>query len=473
MKKIIKLFVFCILSVMFCCIIHNVFMFKSRDGIYNLDAFYKQEENSIDLLIVGSSHTTVDIDSGLLWDESGISSYTLWGSGQPIWNSYFYMKEALKTQTPKLIILEGYTLSIEYDYGDSSSIIKNTYGLKWSNNRIEAIKASVPEEKYIDYLISVGQYHNRYSEISNEDFEKRNDFPYFDEYKGTELSFANDLSNQKPDIDSFVYQQTNAKMTEKTEYYYRKCIELAQENNIPILVTISPFPVDNKQYSIFLQAKQIAQQYNVEFINGNDFYEEMKLDFSSDFADKDHLNYKGNSKWTRYLNNFLIKYKLPNRKSDKKYESWEINANHIRQLKYNQEMHYIGRPIEYINAIKESPNDYTVLISLDGNYEDIEISKHLESSFNIDIQGNGTWILEGDRVLWDSIGDSITYHTTFDNNNIAIINDKNNNTKKIIYNKNNIKKVENGINITVYDNVNNMIVESVGFDAKNNYTCIK
>ena len=40
------------ITVSFFGLIRNVFMFKSRDGIYTLKRFYEQEENSIDLLIL-------------------------------------------------------------------------------------------------------------------------------------------------------------------------------------------------------------------------------------------------------------------------------------------------------------------------------------------------------------------------------------------------------------------------------------
>ena len=35
---------------------HKVFSFKYGDGIYSVTTFYEQEEDSVDLLILGSSH---------------------------------------------------------------------------------------------------------------------------------------------------------------------------------------------------------------------------------------------------------------------------------------------------------------------------------------------------------------------------------------------------------------------------------
>lgn len=57
---------------------------------------------------MGSSHSFVNFNNGTLYEEYGIASYDLGGSLQPMWNSYYDLKEALKTQTPELIVLEGY-----------------------------------------------------------------------------------------------------------------------------------------------------------------------------------------------------------------------------------------------------------------------------------------------------------------------------------------------------------------------------
>ena len=79
---------------------------KSYDGSLMMQNFYGQPENSIDLLCIGSSHAFIDINTGVLWDEYGIPSYVLGGSLQPFWNTYYNLQEAVKTQTPRLVVLQ-------------------------------------------------------------------------------------------------------------------------------------------------------------------------------------------------------------------------------------------------------------------------------------------------------------------------------------------------------------------------------
>ena len=87
---------------------HKVLKFKYEDGIYGMETMYRLEDNSIDVLALGSSHSFVDINPSVLYREYGIAGFDLGGSRQPFWNSYYYLKEALKTQKPEVIILEAY-----------------------------------------------------------------------------------------------------------------------------------------------------------------------------------------------------------------------------------------------------------------------------------------------------------------------------------------------------------------------------
>ena len=79
-----------------------------------------------------------------------------------MWNTYYYMEEALKTQTPELIVLETYRALENREYVDDSRIIKNNYGLKLSENKIKSVKISSPQNNWPDYLLEYPTYHGRY-----------------------------------------------------------------------------------------------------------------------------------------------------------------------------------------------------------------------------------------------------------------------------------------------------------------------
>ena len=53
----------------------QILQFKYMDGLYHMKAFYELEEDSLDVLVLGSSHAYEDINPAVLWKEQGIAAY--------------------------------------------------------------------------------------------------------------------------------------------------------------------------------------------------------------------------------------------------------------------------------------------------------------------------------------------------------------------------------------------------------------
>lgn len=107
-KSVIRIGSFILILGVILGYVNKVFKVKYSDGIYSVTKFYELEDDTVDVLILGSSHAFENFNTGTLWDEYGMASYILAGSLQPMWNTYYYLKEALKTQTPELIVLEAF-----------------------------------------------------------------------------------------------------------------------------------------------------------------------------------------------------------------------------------------------------------------------------------------------------------------------------------------------------------------------------
>ena len=103
-------------------------------------------------------------------------------------------------------------------------------------------------------------------------------------------------------------------------------LELAREENIPVLVTIAPyFLVDEKSERLFNRVGEIAGEYGDLFLDGNKLVDEIGVDYQVDNADDvGHLNYLGNQKYTKYLGTYIKEhYTVSDRRADAAYESWQ------------------------------------------------------------------------------------------------------------------------------------------------------
>ena len=106
-------------------------------------------ENKVDILCIGSSHLYCGIDPIQLYKEKGYAAFDLAGGSMAPWQSYYYMLEACKTQTPKLIIIDTYMIGKVQDMGyyTDSQTVENLLTFPLSMNKIKAVAESEAESK--------------------------------------------------------------------------------------------------------------------------------------------------------------------------------------------------------------------------------------------------------------------------------------------------------------------------------------
>ena len=105
-KKWIRGGIFLCLVLLLLSNLNRILCVKSPHGVDQTRYLYVQPKNKIDVLFLGSSHVHCNVNTQLLWDEYGMAAYLMTGAEQPLWNSYYNLKEALKTQKPKLVVLD-------------------------------------------------------------------------------------------------------------------------------------------------------------------------------------------------------------------------------------------------------------------------------------------------------------------------------------------------------------------------------
>lgn len=324
-KNICKVvgFLFILSIVMFK--LNDVVAFKYTDGVTQMEHFYDLEEGTVDVLVLGSSHAFVDVNPAMLYEDFGIASYDLCASMQPMWNTYYYLQEALKYQKPNLIVLDVYRLVEAFPYAKESKIVKNTYGMRLSRNKYEAIKASLSEEDKGDLLLHMVEfpsYHSRYVDLTQEDFERS--LVVNDSYKGahpvTEVA-----PMERPELSEIT---ETMEIEPKTMEYFEKILLTAKEQGIPVLLINAPYivqPDDKKIYNTlekYLETQTIYK--NVDYVDFNTMYDEMGLDFTTDFADHNHLNVNGLPKFNRMLGTYIEgKYDLTDRRGDAAFASYK------------------------------------------------------------------------------------------------------------------------------------------------------
>lgn len=298
---------------------------NSKKGFYRaiIQGFYDEPENSLDAVFIGESSIYKSISPIEMWEEHGFASYDFASPGQKIWDSYYCMKEALKYQKPKVIILNA---DQAFDAKPLSKFFKSHLydNMPLSMNKIEAVMDPVQKnttEEMASYLFPIFKYHSRWSELDEEDFEMANENYHYAK-KGYVL--IKKKKAYKGDNNYLQKEDKTNKITPESEKYLLKIKELCQENGIPLLLLEMPAPkVWNKTKQ--QEMTKWAVKNNVAFLDLNKVVNEMGIDWKTDTSDKGiHMNIYGAKKVTKYVGNYLKEnYSLPDHRNDPNYRHWK------------------------------------------------------------------------------------------------------------------------------------------------------
>ena len=238
MKTGIRLLSFLLIGVFLTVIFINSFSlhFDSR-----MNEFHKLKKNSADVLVFGSSHVYRNVDPTVLYEEYGITGFDLGSAGQWISLSYYQMKEALRTQHPKVIIFEVYKAYYTNDYPETSGVtLKAIAGMNSLQNKMDAIKSTVEDpDEYLDFLFGFPVYHSRYNEMTLKDIR------FTKPKTGNQYLGYVPLMNVKPaEVLDPSYITERRELSEKTIHYLDKMYELARENGCDLLFCLTPYSLD-------------------------------------------------------------------------------------------------------------------------------------------------------------------------------------------------------------------------------------
>jgi len=270
-----------------------------------MDGFYALSDNSIDYLILGSSHVFHGIKPAVIDEYGYISGYELSTGVQKTWISYYYLKEALKTQSPKVVLLDTFMIFNSNPNDEARNRMALDY-MRPSENKEEAIKATIGEdEDILSYMFPILRYHGRISELTIEDFtymfkDKTNPNKGYMSTGGdsaTEVKFLHYWNNYG---DYILWEEDS-----KAKEYLDKIVDLCNENNIKLILFKTPV-AKYWDYNMLVTTTEYADEKGIRFIDFNSEVEEIGLSTATDFYDYSHLNKTGADKFSKYLTKYIL-----------------------------------------------------------------------------------------------------------------------------------------------------------------------
>lgn len=309
---------------------------------------YYQETNPHQVLMVGDCELYENFSPVTLWEKYGITSYIRGNAQQLTWQSYYLLEDALKYETPDVVIFN--VLELKYDEPQKEEYNRMTLdGMKWSPTKFNAIKASMMEdEHFIDYLFPLFRYHSRITDLT------KNDFKYY--FKKTQKTVAGYYMR----VDVAGYEEGIWEEDEPDDYefgenamgYLDRIRELCEKKSIQLLLVKAPSmsPVWYDEWEN--QIVEYANKYDLKYINFLNLIDEIGINYDTDTYDEGlHMNLSGAEKCADYLGEYLSKtYHLMDLRDDYVISAdWEKKVQLYNEIKDSQyeELEEYGEIISY------------------------------------------------------------------------------------------------------------------------------
>lgn len=325
-ENILKAFKAVIFILFFLLLLRSITYIIRIDGdVKNRFAgFYAEEENSIDVIFIGSSPVHPYYVFPKLYGEYGIVSYPLSSYQQRPKAAPYLIEEATKTQQPKVWVFE-----MRQYLSEESAMTENlahtrglTDNMKYSWNRIELINELVdnPEERYT-YYFDIFKYHSNWKtmilprQLACFDYEVNDPwkgFLYNDEIVGSVFYDVSGVTDTMP-------------IPTDKEEALRELLKLLDANNMEAVFIVSPYMLTDEMQMKYNYIEDIIEEYEYPFLNFNNYINEIGIDFSVDYYDVgNHANIYGAEKCTDFLAKFLLEnYDLPDHRGEENYQSWD------------------------------------------------------------------------------------------------------------------------------------------------------
>lgn len=312
--------------------------------------FYKMDENSIDVLFLGSSVVANAFIPQEIYNNYGIRSYNLGSEQQSIFISYYWLKESLRFQKPKVVVLDlKFMCDLHSDCPinmEEGLIRKSLDPMQWSNVKKEAIQEICkldPTQSEMSYYLTNLRFHSRWTELQEYDFDKS-----IIEY--SPLKGYAPLTIDGPDFYK-TYNQSDATISMEfhplMQEYLDKIVELCNDNNIQLVLI--DLPGNEMNDAINNTHVKYAKQNNVSYYNlcSTEYFEKLNAVLPEDGV-VNHQNYLGAIKTSNFIGGLLRDTYSLGPVDDQQYEDTkEYYLEIIDSLRLSK----ITDPEEYINAI--------------------------------------------------------------------------------------------------------------------------
>lgn len=298
--------------------------------------FYAEEEDSLDVVMVGSSGLFRYVDTPYLWKQEGLTSYNFAFPSLSIYLIEDLIDEVHKTQSPKLLVIDVR----KFIFTKNKKISKVRSQFAFNNVNYSPLRCRMinrvfknPKER-ISYYFDIAVYHDGWENVTLENLK------YADNKEEHVLKGFRIIDNAKQyePIDVSNIDGMTA-ISDDAEGALRSLLEKCKEENLEVLFLTTPWPITEKEQKKSNYIGNIIEEYDYPYLDMNPIKEEIGIDCATDFYEEKHVNIYGAEKVTAYLGKYIRdNYGFTPFHDEAVVESWNKAVN-----EYDKQMMNLSR----------------------------------------------------------------------------------------------------------------------------------
>ena len=359
---------------------------------YTVDGFRGLEEDTQDVIFLGTSHTTYGLAPMKMYEDYGIVAYDLATSIQTVEGSYFLLEQVFRTQSPKAVVMDvsglffndesnrnmdagcHYILDafpLSRDKIEFARNYQKLYERVKDNEAVRRNAGAAAENVFWPSVVPMIKYHDRWQEINETDFTGY--FP-LENYYSAGSCICSVVVAGNATVDSM--NETAEEMKEAGVYevflqeenteYVRRMKELCEENGCTLILTKIPSIVSPAYYSSAWTkdrsdlARSFADSLGIAYIDLT-YDTDLGLDLTKDTQDGGrHLNWFGAEKTSDFFGKYFSENFGLGGKTNAQYEE---NLKTYRKVTDLAELQGEQDLVTYLEKLREKEDEVVILMA--------------------------------------------------------------------------------------------------------------
>lgn len=265
-----------------------------------INTFHDMPENSIEVMGYGSSHIWRGLDPMEMYDKYGIGSYNYGCNWQHINTTQLFLEDSLRTQKPKLVVIETFQVNDLLEDINMNGEIFYTRAIPNSDAKKKYLKQCFGDDKerYLSYYLPLCAFHDNWVNIEKGNFSANSDETNF--YASMGYVCTHEVK-PVPVLDPATYVQK--KLSPKAIKILDEMVALCKEQGIEVLFYTSPW---KGPYAYGDAMEEYAKANGCRYLNMFEYVDEIGINCMTDFMDEGHLNDSGAKKASDFLGQYIV-----------------------------------------------------------------------------------------------------------------------------------------------------------------------